>query len=269
MKIEKYLQLKEEALSLEGLKENTTQERGDITFHEAIVSHGSCPDGVASVVLAKKIYPKARYFLTNHRVINKQIEKVVQQIEPGGKLFMVDICCDKSTLEKISKTCEEKKIFLGIYEHHLSVNWLEIFKEKNNNEFIEIIYDEKKCGSKIFYEKFSKLFPNLKEYEKFIVLTNDKDLWLNEYKEESILLVKLHKILGDKEYYKRFLNNSSTILTKKEDLLINFILEQEKKRKEKLFKNLKIKQDYQGYRYGLIYGEGESSELLNEALYRF
>lgn len=274
MKINQYLKLKEEAnkessnsVEISNNNQQNDLQKKDVVFSEAIISHGSCPDGVAAVVLAKKVYSNIRYFLVNHRIVDKQVEKVVQKIEPGGKLLMVDICCSKNVLEKIIKICNEKKVSIAIYEHHLSVNWLQEFYTKELD--IKIIYDEKRCGSKIFYEEFSKEYPILKEYQRFIQLTNDKDLWLNQHKEESILLVKLHNILGDKEYYKRFLNNPSTALTKKESLLIDFVLEEEKKRKEKLFKNLKIKKDHEGYRYGVIYGEGESSELLNEALYRF
>ena len=233
----------------------------------AIIAHSNCPDGMATVILSRVLYPTVVFFYGIHNSINETVLRTVKNIEEDGVLWIADICCDQKVLDEVFAIASQKSVFIGIYEHHVSKNWLQSYQIPANAKG-EIVYHEEKCAGLIIYDHYKERFPAIKKYSDFIYLTNDRDLWINQDK-RNILMVKLHQILGDKEYVERFTNNSSTELAKEEQILVDYTLKLDNLRKEKLLRDLKIKIDDNNYKYAIIYGEGESSDLLNSAIKKY
>ncbi len=237
-------------------------------FDSTIITHKNCPDGSAAAVIAKKIFPRIAVFPSNHNYIDNQFEKALKYLANGEKLFIVDICCSQSKLESALPVLLEKKIYIGIYEHHESNRWLETFKLPYGLSG-EIIFDEKRCGSKIFYDRYVGEYSELKDFEEFITVNNDRDLWINQHP-LSADIAKLHQILGDESYVSRFLENPKMEFTEKEQIILDYEKESERKKHEILLKGMQVKErDNEGFRYGVVYGEADSSNLLNLAIKRF
>lgn len=254
MKVEEYL----------FAKKNKNKKR---IISSAIITHKNCPDGSASAVIAKNIFPTIALFPCNHQQIDHQILKILNGLDTGEKLLISDICCKEEVLTKMLPLIKEKKIFLGIYDHHDSTNWLKNFKLPEGVEG-EIIFDSSRCGCKIFYDTYLKKFPEIKVYEDFINVNNDRDLWLQQDK-RSVSLAKFHQILGDQQYISRFLTNPRMAFDEKETLILEYEKEQETKKHHTLLNNMQVKIDENDFRYGLIYGEADSSDLLNLAIEKF
>ena len=232
-----------------------------------MVTHGDCPDGSACVAFAKTIIPEIKVIFGIHKIINGQIMSAVSLVEDGGVLWVTDIVCDKDFLAMACTALKSKNAFLGIYEHHETRSWLQKYispLEKN----VEIIFDNNRCGSKIFYDSYSEYFPVLTKYADFSRIINDRDLWLNQ-DVKGIQLAKLHQIYGDEMFIERFLSNSKVQFTNEEKILLNFVYEQEHKRIDSALNRMKVKVDENGYPYGVVIDSGDSSDLLNAAIEKF
>lgn len=233
-----------------------------------LITHKNCPDGAAAAVLVKKVYPNALVLHCMHEQVNQESMQAAEKISDGGKLIIADICPSQSTLDKVLKILETKKTFLGIYDHHQSNAWLEEYCCEKD-ERMEIIFDQSRCGSKIVYDTLKETHEEeLKPYEDFVMLSNDRDLWLQK-DPRSYHLSLLHKILNDEKYVQRFLKNPLFDGDESEKKILHFFAGIQKKNEEKMLKRMIVKEDKNGYRYGVIYGDGDSSTLLNNAIVRF
>lgn len=245
-------------------KERNLDENEDVV----LITHKNCPDGAAAAVLVKKVYPSAVVLHCVHEQVNQESLQAAEKISDGGKLIIADICPSQNTLDKLLKILETKKTFLGIYDHHQSNSWLEKYC-CSKDEKMEIVFDESRCGSKIVYDTLIKTHQKeLEPYHDFIVISNDRDLWLQK-DPRSYHLSLLHKILHDEKYVQRFLKNPFFDGDKSEKEILNFFADLQKKNEEKLLKRIIVKEDKNGYLYGVIYGDGDSSTLLNNAIVRF
>ena len=254
MKIEHYL----------FLKESTTK---NVSPKMAAVTHKNCPDGAAAALLLKLIFPKISVFHCAHNRIDQECLRLAKAAPPGSGLIIADICPSQPVVETLMHLAAEKKLVLCIYDHHESTKWLEAFaQEKREN--IEIIFDNDRCGSKIVFDRYWESHKEiLQPYQEFIEVSNDRDLWLKQHK-KSDELAMLHSILGDLGFVERFLKNPTFDYLPTEASVLEYATKKQKDESEKLLRRLKIKTDSRGFRYGVIYGEGESSNLLNEAIER-
>jgi len=230
----------------------------------AIVSHKNCPDGAAAVLFARLICPQTSCFFSNHTDINDLIIRVVKNISPHGKLWITDICCDFDVLQEAFKILKPKHVALRIYEHHITRQWLKDLTLPAGIDF-KVIFNLEQCGSKIFFDAHLKDHPELKQYRDFVQIINDRDLWINKDR-RGTLVAGLHNIYDDKLFVERMLENPTLKLTEKE----RFLLEYQERKDEKhllfLLDTVQIRTDENGFRYGMIYGNGTSSELLERAL---
>ncbi|PCJ59236.1 MAG: hypothetical protein COA79_11085 [Planctomycetota bacterium] len=233
-----------------------------------LITHANCPDGSACAVFAKQKYPNLKTVFALHNSVNVIVQDTVKQLDQGGVLLIADIVCDEDILNKICMELMKLNVFIGIYEHHKSRDWLETYKLPAGISG-EVIFDNKRCGSKILYDALVKGgSDNLSNYLDFSNVINDRDLWLNK-DDRGILMAKLHHIYGDESFVDRFLKNEKATFTKEESVLIDFVAKQENDRIENELDRIQILKDDSGYDYGIIYCSGESSDLLNAAIERF
>ena len=237
-----------------------------MTISHILVTHGNCPDGAAAAVIAKKIQPSTQVVFGIHQEINSQVKESAQSLQEFGTLWIADICCDASILEEASKILRRKKGYLGVYEHHETRKWLAEYTLPADLNG-EIVFDDKRCGAKIFFEELTKTasYAWEEDYQEFIELTNDRDLWLNQHS-RSKTLAKLHHILGDEKYLARFLKNPSVEFSPEEEVLLDYLAKKEREAIHKAMERIQLAKDENGFDYGVIYGEGNSSDLLNYAI---
>ena len=232
-----------------------------------LITHGNCPDGAATAVLAKKISSEIQIVFGVHYKINEQAKKAALELEESGELWIADICCDQDILIECQKILRKKGGSMGVYEHHQTRNWLQTLEPIADFD-LEVVYDEKRCGAKIFYDVFRHKNSILSDYEEFITVTNDRDLWLN-HDNRGQSLAELHEMFGDEAYIKRFVKNPSLDFAPTEEVLLSCIRRKKKCKINKLLEKIEIKKDEHGFDYGVMFGEAPSSDLLNEAIRRF
>lgn len=231
----------------------------------AIVSHKNCPDGSAAVLFARIIRPEIQYYFSNHDEINDTCLRVAEQVNPNGTLWITDIICDQKVLGEIFEILHPKNVRLAIYEHHVSREWVDDILPPPGMQ-LKVIFDKKRCGSKIFYDEHKGENPRLKKYKGISDAINDRDLWINK-NEKGAVLARLHQIYDDQLFMERLMINPSFKLQEKERVLFEYQYRQEEKRIRELLGGIEIKKDKQGFRYGVIYGHGTSSDVLDRALH--
>lgn len=229
-----------------------------------LVTHGSCPDGCAAAVLASRVFPHLQIVWGVHNSILEQVLQAGLRLRDGGTLILADICGDAETLQKVSVDLKERGCRLLICEHHQTRDFLAVWKAPEGLQ-AEVIFDNNRCGSKIFFDRFVGEKPDLAAYQDFIRLTNDRDLWLNQ-DPKSAGLAKLHHSMGDARYLARFLENPSTELTLQESTILEYQARKDQEKIEKLLERIELKDDDLGNPYGVIYGEADSTELLHQAI---
>ncbi len=232
----------------------------------AIITHKDCPDGAASVIIATKIQASVQAHFADHSQVDALTTKLANELEPGGRLMLADISCSRKTLFDVMDILNQKGASLEIYEHHVSQDWLQSLRPSTGLNFL-CIFDLNRCGSKIFYESYVKDFPVLEAYGDFINAINDRDLWINQ-DPKGEFLTKLHQIYDDELFVKRFLQNVTMVPTSDERVIMNYQDRKEEKRLQQLLDSIEIKTDSKNFKYGIIYGSGSGSELLNRAIHQ-
>ncbi len=239
---------------------------------EYILSHKNCPDGCASAILVKKVYPEARIHMLNHNILNDFYERLINKAPEGSTIVVIDICPDKAFLQVSLEKIQKKNLRVEIFDHHQTNDWLENFNSGEEpspkKSSLEANFSDQACASLMFWEKYQEEYPELKSYENFVRAINDRDLWINEIKEGKVL-AKLHQVIGDNKFTERFLLNPSLELDEKEKYALEIELNKENKRNELLLNKMEIKDDLDKKRYGVVYGEANSSDLLNQAIINY
>ena len=233
-----------------------------------IVSHAHCPDGAAAVVVARSIDRHCEYIGGLHGRIDEQILDAARRMGKGGVLWIVDICCGEEALLQVFEILKKKNVYLGVYEHHITRNYLQHLSLPEGLEG-EIVFDLHRCGSRIFYEAMKSQHPTrLAGMEEFIRLTNDRDLWINA-DIRSAEMSALHSILGEERYIQRFSKNSKVEFSETERVLLDYEKEQLMRRMHKMLESIRLATDPRGYKYGVMIGEGKASEICNAAIHKF
>ncbi len=238
---------------------------------EVLLTHRNCPDGAAAAVVLRTLQPNAYVGFATHDSVGKEALRHMEGLQAGERMFIADIAPGFGALNKLMRLAAEKQVFLGIYDHHETMKWLKDIETKEN-KYVEIIFDETRCGSKILFDSITKLHADfytdvdsLKPYEEFIRVTNDRDLWLQQ-EEQSEALAMLHNVLGDEDYMQRFLENPNIGFSDKEKTILEYVAGQKKKNEDRLLKRMRVAYDSQCFKYGAMYGEAQSSDLLNRAI---
>lgn len=240
-----------------------------ITPKIIMLTHGRCMDGVTCAVIAKKIWPDALCVMSSHGVINELLTRCLMMVSVGGTILISDIACSQEKLKDSFEILRQKKITLYIFDHHQTNNWLRNINLEDENVLGKIVFTSERCGAKITYDHFLPQYPQLlSPYDQLVEIVNDRDLWLRKNK-FSNLFAYLHIIYGDEDFCNRFIENPDVQFVEKERILLDFYQKQQKKILHSLLESIHLKTDKQGVSYGVIYGEGDSSELLNEALKKY
>lgn len=240
----------------------TAQPSGSI-----VVFHGHCADGAAAAVVARRVKRHTDLVVGQHEKIDEQVREAARRIKPGGMLFIVDILCSKACLEEVAALLAERGAALHVYEHHATNAWLSGFR-LGGGQAGEIVFDDARCGSRIFFEAWQERQPRLADLADFIRLIDDRDMWANRFPESADLAL-LHNLWGDERFINRFLKDATVTLTEAERVLLDHEKENLARRQHRLMKDIRIQVDAAGLRYGVMVGEGKASEVCNEALRRF
>ena len=239
----------------------------NVSCKTVLLTHKNCPDGSTSALLMKKISPGIKVIFCTHQNINYMFKKILQQIEKSGEIWLSDICPQEDVIKQSLSALKQKDIMLNIYDHHKSQEWL-LKLGIEDGKYLSISYDVTKSASKILYDHHAKDFDKLTEYNELVTIINDRDLWLNQHPLAS-KLAQLHRIYGDDSFVNRFGKDASCEFTEREEILLTYQKQKDKRSLEALLKRMAFKEDPDGFKYGVIYGEGSSSDVLNEALRRF
>ncbi len=218
-------------------------------------------------MLAKKAFPDIKIYHLAHNNLNNFYEKLVHRVPENSSILLIDICCDKAFLNVSAEKLKKKNINIEIYDHHETNDWLASFKFSDSVKS-KIIFDLEKSASLIFFEAMLPDHPELEKYREFVIAINDRDLWLNQTK-EGVLLAKLHQSLGDAEFVARFFTNPSVVFDEKENFLLNVEKRKEDKKNEILLNRINLKEDENKLPYGVIFGDANSSDLLNLAIIKY
>jgi oligoribonuclease NrnB/cAMP/cGMP phosphodiesterase (DHH superfamily) len=236
-------------------------------YSSIIITHKNCPDGAGSVIISKNIFTDIHAIFGEHTIIDEQVKEASNLLKENGTLILADMCSGKDTIHDLFPTFIKKNITLLIYEHHKSRDWLSDFSFPDGVNG-EIIFDNDRCGTKILFDRYIHTHKDLNKYSDFVSVTNDRDLWLKQ-DPRSDMQATLHFVLGDEEYITRFMSNPEVALTHDETLLVNYQKHIDTKYINELLNTIIIKTDSAGFRYGVVYGEGHSSNLLNTAITRY
>lgn len=232
-----------------------------------IITHGNCPDGSACVILANKIYKGLKAHHTGHKDTNDLCRDNLAQLEEGDELIFSDICADETVIMSTISQVRMRKAKLKIFEHHVSREWLKNYTSEND-DYIHIEFDIDRCGARLFYDYHVEKFPEIKAYEAFVTRINDRDLWLNE-DPESARLTRLHYIYGDEDFVERFTNNPDAEFLEHEQLLLKYNQKKDDHNTRKLLECMNVRLDSSGQTYGVVFGVGDSSEMLHQALEKY
>lgn len=216
------------------------------------------------MLLCRLLNPKVRFVFSNHLEVNESSLQAARELKPSQTLWFSDICPDRGVFEEILEILKSKKASCRVYEHHISRNWLTAFT-RSAPECCEVVFDTTMCSSMIIWKAWQSNFLELKKLGDLVFLVNDRDLWKNTDPRSS-WMSRLHFVLDDDGFVERFLNNQTLESTYDESVVLNYHLQKENKRLDWLLKTIEIKQDLQGFKYGIIYGNGVGSELLHRAL---
>ena len=212
--------------------------------------------------------PACEHVVGTHDKIDQQVIDAAKRVTPGGQLWVTDISCSAQALEKVFPVLQNKDARLGIYEHHISRDFLAQQALPDGLEG-EIIFDLDRCGAKVFYEAMvEENGEQLEDLDEFIQLTNDRDLWINA-DIRSAELSSLHGILGEAAFIRRFVKSGDVSFTEKEKVLLNYEKELLMRKMDKILAGIQIGTDAEGHRYGVVRGEGRASEVCNAALLKF
>ncbi len=243
-------------------------QKGKILQTVFLITHKNCLDGSACAVVLSTIFKNLKIFFTHQNSVSFIFNKINEKVEKEDLVILADVCCDQNFFLKMSRLLKEKQVFIKVYEHHESTKWLEKMNMKKNPGDVEILYDKARSASKILFDHFLSSYRNLEKYKDFIELVNDRDLWLGK-NPLAVSLAHLHQIYGDKAFVNRFLKNPFLDFTDKETILLEYQKKKEAKKNNILLSRMIFKTNEEGFKYGLVYGEGSGSDLLNEAIKRF
>ena len=106
----------------------------------------------------------------------------------------------------------------------------------------------------------------MEKYREFSNVINDRDLWINKDPRGEIFQ-NLHHMYDDELFVKRMLENDSFDLSHDEQLLLDFQKRKSDQYQKFLLQTIEIKTDENGFSYGVIYGSGVGSNLLDRAIH--
>lgn len=234
-----------------------------LEMRHAVIAHKNCPDGAACVLFADVVRPGIRALQQNHIQINQAVLDCAREMEPGGRLWIADICCDRNIMEEACALMRSKHCVIEVYEHHVTREWLVDFAR--DRQELELYFDLNDCASRIFFNHHLPGTSQLSPYDRFSRAIRDRDLWLNQMPEGKIL-ARLHDIYEDQGFIERFRTNPALEWTSREELLMRYMDRKEERRIQALLDSMKIATDPRGLRYGVIFGGGAGSDLLDRAL---
>jgi oligoribonuclease NrnB/cAMP/cGMP phosphodiesterase (DHH superfamily) len=147
-----------------------------------LISHSDL-DGCVARVLANYLKCNDFYDFSKFYHFDYKNEQVIYDTVVGDTSIKEIIFTDFSPSVELYKYCEKNRIRVQIFDHHATAFYK--FCDGDGNLLIKnFVYDNNRCGSKIFYEDFFQKYVESSEYlDYFINLVNVYDLW----KEDDLL----------------------------------------------------------------------------------
>jgi len=193
------------------------------------------------------------------------------------KTFDEIIIADLSAPEEFIESFINSGIIVKIYDHHLGASWLD---QKDYG-----IYDENRCGTKIFWEEWAK--PQLSRYypltDHFVELVDVYDRWQqtnslwDEAKALNSVLYNKNINWNEKDSYVKYTPFIDRIINKiktkskwewsyTEEEYICESIKKENDALNKALSTMKVRFDYKGKKFGIIAIGSKISLVCSEIL---
>lgn len=231
-------------------------------------------DGVGSPVIAKLYFNDYFDNIILRDYGFEEDEDTNLLIRTYDEIVIADLSAPDSYIESLINS----GIIVHIYDHHIAASWL---KDKEYG-----VFDENRCGTKIFWEEWAK--PKLGRYypltDKFVELIDTYDRWQEDNplwdEAKALNSVLYNKDLNYNEpngivKYTPFINRMVNKIRNScsewswnviEEGYIIDSLNKEKQLYNKAIGSMQIREDYKGYKFGIIAIGSKISLICSEIL---
>lgn len=213
-------------------------------------------DGVGCAVIYNKCFPNVQTYFTDPMLINQDIADILSK-EPAETPVMIS---DLSVNEAVAQFLDERGN-VELIDHHFTAERLTVYPW--------CLVDPTKCATLLMHDVMSTRF-TLTDYMLFADLVDDYDRWgdgkgpVDQARDMS----RLCFLMGQEEFLKRMIANSSTKFSEAEQFLVRVDKEAELKYIEESLPRVIGLVDPQGDSYGLLAAERYTSALGSEILHR-
>ncbi|MGA1846107.1 DHH family phosphoesterase [Deferribacter abyssi] len=201
-------------------------------------------DGAGCGIIVKKALHKTDTYYLNYDEVD---EFLIKSYVNYDKIIITDVVPSKDVFDLIRR---ERDVLL--IDHHKTT--LHFRKYKG------VIHSMEKCATLLTYEWLINEGYEISNYEDFVKLVNDYDIWILDDR-RSLDLNMLFYLYGLERFVDRFLKKPSVDFEDKE----NFLLEIEKCRQKDYLIRAKdyitINKDKEGKKFGYLFAEMYNSEL--------
>ena len=234
-----------------------------------LISHIADVDGVMPVILTELAFEDYDYQLLDVGDVDLYVNDRLDDnfFDNYDKVFMVDLCINESTAERIN-SIDFKKKFLILDHHYANINL-------NKYSFIKVIDEEngiKESGTSLYYKylltNYSNAYLMRNSVAYMVTLVRLADTW--QWKEFNVYEARdLVTILS---YYgnEKFIDNYSRFLRKNNEFYFNdaerILIDIDNNHKLEYIENMKdnvIFKRINGYNVGVVFAELYRSELGN------
>ena len=224
-----------------------------------LITHKDCHDGSACAILfvaCGGLIENVVFTHPNHNDVDDVAEHAYYNWE--GPIWFVDVSVSEKTAELLANRGD-----VLLIDHHKSAIPLTRFSFCNVDKF------NSACGSKLFFEFLRKEFgPEIRKYRELVDMVDDIDRWVRQIP-DSDSITRLHSVLGQKGFIKRFSKKPQISFSQIEKFLIEMDMTREKEyvesKKTQVVKVNKIIGDKE-ITIGFVSGGGPYRSVLGDAL---
>ncbi|KAA0259021.1 phosphoesterase [Deferribacter autotrophicus] len=201
-------------------------------------------DGAGCGILVKKTLPDVVTYYLNYDEVDEFLKNNYVNFD---KIIITDVAPSKDIFDLIYR---EKDVLL--IDHHKTTLHFRDYKG--------VIHSLDKCATFLTYEWLLKEGFEINEYEDFVKVVNDYDIWILE-DSRSLELNMLFYLYGLERFVDRFLKKPSVDFEEKESFLLEIERGRQKDYLEKAKDYVTVNEDKEGRRFGYIFAEMYNSEL--------
>lgn len=231
-----------------------------------LITHKNCPDGCGCAVIFRAAggLKENTAFVPAGRGVAQYFKKSVDFLKSFERILIADVAPDSKTAAKIEK--EYDNVF--VIDHHKTSldlkdkDWCHISMEK--------------CGTSLLFDYLFGKFVQAETVvgegpmkkaalHSFAVLTNDRDMWLRQYKKANEMSM-LMDFLGTDRYVDRALEDYFAFEWKPHEISLLEILAEKKERyiEDKIKRTVVVESE--GKKIGYLFITNHQSDVLNRML---